>query len=210
MRGGVIDRSGDHDLIVEPTRTGTGGALALSSDGRSRYREAEVGFRFTHGPAAEANVSYVHSTARADLNSLSSYYDAVMWPIVGQNAYARSYGDVPHRLLARGRVMPSPTWLLLGILDWRSGMPWSAVNEYLDFVGPRNETYRFPAYARTEIGVEHRFRIFGLKPWIGIRAYNAFDAFLPADVQANLNSPLFGTFYNSEYRQFRLQFRFER
>ena len=210
VRGGIIDRSGDHDLIVEPIRTGTGGALALSSGGRSRYREAEAGIRFTHGPAAEANVSYVHSTARGDLNSLSSYYDAVMWPIVGQNAYAPSYGDVPHRLLARGRVMPSPTWLLLGILDWRSGMPWSAVNEYLDFVGPRNETYRFPAYARTEIGVEHRFRIFGLKPWIGIRAYNAFDAFLPADVQANLNSPLFGTFYNSEYRQFRLQFRFER
>jgi len=133
-----------------------------------------------------------------------------MWPIVGQNAYAPLYGDVPHRLLARGRVMPTATWLLLGILDWRSGMPWSAMNEYLDFVGPRNETHRFPAYARTEIGVEHRFRIFSLRPWIGIRAYNAFDAFLPTDVQGNLGSPLFGTFYNSEYRQLRLQFRFER
>ena len=59
-------------------------------------------------------------------------------------------------------------------------------------------------------GIEHRIKIFGLQPWIGVRAYNAFDAFLPTDVQANLNSPLFGTYYNSEYRQFRLQFRFER
>jgi Carboxypeptidase regulatory-like domain/TonB dependent receptor len=210
VHGGVIDRSGDHELVVDPIRTDTRGLLALSSAGRSRYREAEVGIRFTHGPAAEVNASYVHSMARGDLNSLSGYYDAVMWPIVGQNAYAPMYGDVPHRLLARGRVMPTSTWLLLGILDWRSGMPWSAVNEYLDFVGPRNETYRFPAYARTEIGVEHRFKIFGLKPWVGVRAYNAFDAFLPADVQANLNSPLFGSFYNSEYRQLRLQFRFER
>ena len=210
VHGGVIDRRGDHELVVDPIRTGTRGMLALSSTGRSQYREAEVGIRFTHGPAAEANVSYVHSTARGDLNSLTSYYDAVMWPIVGQNAYAPLAGDVPHRLLVRGRVMPTSTWLLLGILDWRSGMPWSAVNESLDFVGPRNETYRFPAYARTEIGVEHRFRVFGLKPWIGVRAYNAFDAFLPVDVQNNLNSPLFGTFYNSEYRQLRLQFRFER
>jgi hypothetical protein len=33
---------------------------------------------------------------------------------------------------------------------------------------------------------------------------------MPSDVQANLNSPAFGSFYNSEYRQFRLQVRFER
>jgi len=210
LSGSLIDRSGDHELIVDPVQSGSRGSLLLSSAGRSKYREAEVGIRFTHGPAAEVNASYVHSSARGDLNSLTNYYDAVMWPIVGQNAYAPLPGDVPHRLLARGRVMPTSTWLLLGILDWRSGMPWSAVNEYLDFVGPRNETHRFPAYARTEIGVEHRFRIFSLRPWIGIRAYNAFDAFLPTDVQGNLGSPRFGTFYNSEYRQLRLQFRFER
>ena len=210
LSGSLIDRSGDHELIVDPVQSGSRGSLLLSSAGRSKYREAEVGIRFTHGPAAEVNASYVHSSARGDLNSLTNYYDAVMWPIVGQNAYAPLPGDVPHRLLARGRVMPTSTWLLLGILDWRSGMPWSAVNEYLDFVGPRNETHRFPAYARTEIGVEHRFRILSLRPWIGIRAYNAFDAFLPTDVQGNLGSPRFGTFYNSEYRQLRLQFRFER
>ena len=44
----------------------------------------------------------------------------------------------------------------------------------------------------------------------GQLAARGFDAFLPMDVQNNKSSPLFGTFYNSEYRQFRLQFRFER
>jgi hypothetical protein len=39
---------------------------------------------------------------------------------------------------------------------------------------------------------------------------NALDAFLPTDVQANNSSPFFGSFYNSEYRQFRIQTRFER
>jgi hypothetical protein len=29
-------------------------------------------------------------------------------------------------------------------------------------------------------------------------------------VQANLESPAFGSFYNSEYRQFRIHVRFER
>jgi len=210
LRGGIIDRTGDHELIVQPVRSGPTGALVVSSTGRSKYRELEVGVHFTHGPAFDATATYAHSTARGDLNSLSNYYDAVMWPIVAENAYAPLPGDVPHRLLARGRAMPTPTWLLLGIVDWRSGMPWSAVNEYLDFVGPRNEQYRFPSYVRTELGIEHRFKVFKLRPWIGVRAYNAFDAFLPMDVQNNLNSPLFGTFYNSEYRQLRLQIRFER
>ena len=37
---------------------------------------------------------------------------------------------------------------------------------------------------------------------------NALGSFLPSDVQANISSPAFGTFYNSEYRQFRIQIRF--
>jgi len=210
LRAGVIDRSGDNELIVVPAHSGSTGSLVVSSTGRSTYREAEVGVHFTHGPAFDVNASYVHSMARGDSNSLNNYYDAVMWPIVAENAYAPLPGDVPHRLLARGRAMPTPTWLLVGIVDWRSGMPWSAVNEYLDFIGPRNQQFRFPTYARTELAIEHRVKLFTLRPWIGVRAYNAFDAFLPMDVQNNKSSPLFGTFYNSEYRQFRLQFRFER
>ena len=80
----------------------------------------------------------------------------------------------------------------------------------LDFVGPRNDGRRFPNYARVALGVEHRFKILGLQPWIGVRADNAFKAFLPIDVQPNIGSPHFGTFYNSEFRQMRLQVRFER
>jgi hypothetical protein len=79
----------------------------------------------------------------------------------------------------------------------------------LEFVGARN-SLRFPTYARLELAIERRFKIFKFEPWIGLRAYNALNAFLPTDVQSNLASPAFGSFYNSEYRQFRLQVRFER
>jgi hypothetical protein len=105
--------------------------------------------------------------------------------------------------------MPTDRWLFVGAMDWRSGLPYSVVDASLDFVGPRN-TERFPRYFRVELGVERRFRIFGREPWIGVRAENAFDTFLPTDVQANRSSPNFGRFYNSEYRQFRIQFRFAR
>jgi hypothetical protein len=143
------------------------------------------------------------------LNAFTNFFDSVLWPVVGQNGYGPARSDVPHRLLARGRAMPTPQWLLVGVLDWRSGLPYSVVNESLDFVGPRNDR-RFPAYFRVDLGAEHRFRLRKLRPWIGVRVDNAFGSFLPVDVQANLGSPAFGTFYNTEYRQFRIQLRFER
>ena len=67
----------------------------------------------------------------------------------------------------------------------------------LDFVGPRNDR-RFPTYVRVDLGVEHRFKFGKYRPWIGVRVDNALNSFLPADVQANITSPAFGTFYNSD------------
>jgi hypothetical protein len=133
----------------------------------------------------------------------------VLAPIIGENVYARLSTDVPHRLLVRGRVMPSAKWLLLGILDWHTGVPYSIVNETLDFTGPRNEL-RFPTYAWLELGVERRFKIFRFQPWIGIRMTNVLGTFLPDEVQNNTGSPFFGTYYNSEPRRIRGNVRFER
>jgi hypothetical protein len=206
---GAVHRSGTHELVVDPARAGNLTEIHLSSTGVSLYREAEVGVQYTRGTALDLHASYVRSAASGDLNPLTNYFDTVLWPVVGANARAALGGDAPNRLLARGRVMPTSRWLLLGILDWRSGLPYSTIDDMLEYVGPRN-VRRFPTYARTELGIEHRFKILGVQPWIGIRAYNALNAFLPTDVQANIGSPNFGSFYNSEYRQFRLQVRFER
>ena len=96
--------------------------------------------------------------------------------------YASLGTDIPHRLLVTGRVRPREKWLVLGILDWHSGVPYSVVDEMLDFVGPRN-ALRFPVYSWLELGVERRFKIFRWQPWIGVRAGNALGLFLPTDVQ---------------------------
>ena len=105
--------------------------------------------------------------------------------------------------------MPTTRWLLLGTLDWRSGLPYSIVNEALEFVGSRN-AQRFPTYHRLDVAFERRVAIARWQPWLGLRAVNALDSFLPADVQANIGSPAFGSFYNSEFREFRIHLRFER
>jgi hypothetical protein len=205
----LIDRRGSDELLLNQTEVDGHPVLMLDSSGRSQYREAELGAHYTRGTRVDLNLSYVRSVGRSDLNSFTSFYDAVLWPIVGENEYAPSRTDVPHRFVARGRVRPIENWLLVGTLDWRSGLPYSVVNEWLDFVGPRNDR-RFPTYVRVDTGAEHRFTVGKYRPWVGIRIENVLGSFLPADVQANITSPAFGTFYNSEYRQFRIQVRFER
>ena len=52
--------------------------------------------------------------------------------------------------------------------------------------------------------------IYKWDPWVIVHAFNALNRFTPIDVQANVASPAFGTFYNSEVRRFVLQFRFAR
>jgi hypothetical protein len=206
---GGIDRQGSRELIVNPVQFGRTGTVQLSSTGRSSYREAEVGVNFAYPEKADVKATYTRAVARADLNEVTSYFDTILRPVTGVNAYAPANADVPHRLFVRGRYTPVPTWLFIGILDWRTGLPYSAVNEMLDYVGPRNGL-RYPTYARLETGVEHRFKSLKFQPWIGVRIWNTFNAFLPWDVQANTGSSAFGTFYNSEYRQFRIQIRFEK
>jgi Carboxypeptidase regulatory-like domain/TonB dependent receptor len=207
---GGIDRRGSHELIVQALQTGaTAGQLLLSSTGNSSYREADIGINFTYGTTADFHVSYTRSEALGDLNTLTNYMNAIMWPIVGANQYTTASTDVPNRLLARGRLMPTPRWLMLGIFDWHTGLPYSVVNDTLDFVGER-DSLRFPTFVRLEVGLERRFKVLKFQPWIGVRVWNALSHFNPTDVQANLNSPYYGGFYNSEYRQFRLQVRFER
>jgi hypothetical protein len=206
---GLLDRRGSHELIVDTTQRDALGWWTLSSDGRSQYREISAGAHFKWTSRADLNISYARSMARSDANALSAFLDTVMWPIISPNSYGVAVGDVPNRFFGRGYVLPTPTWLLLGILDWRTGTPYSVVNESLDIVGDRNSR-RMPNRLRLDLGVEHRFMFLKWKPWIGVRAYNALDSFIPVDVQANTGSAAFGTFYNSDYRQLRLQLRFER
>lgn len=205
----VLDRRGEDELVLDPSVAGGAELLTLTSSGRSRYLQEEVGVHLTRGARMDVSASYVHSTAREHLNAFVAYYGAILAPIVGADAYAPAAADAPHRLFVRGQAMPTSRWMLVGTFDWRNGLPYSIVDENLEFVGARNQE-RLPVYVRTELGLDRRIALAHAHPWLGIRAANALSAFLPADVQANLGSPAFGSFYNSEYRQFRIHIRFER
>jgi hypothetical protein len=209
VHASFLDRQGSRELMLDSEHSLGPGELVLRSDGRSTYYDLEAGVHVSHSSRFDLTASYSRSVAEGDLNAFALYYDTMLWPVVTPRSYGPLATDVPHRFLARGRLLPASTWLISAVADWRTGLPYSLVDAALDFVGPRN-VQRMPNYLRFDLGLEHRFKIFKLQPWIGVRAYNAFNAFLPADVQANISSPAFGSFYNSQFRQYRLQVRFER
>jgi hypothetical protein len=163
MRAGWLDRRGSGTLVLTSRVDGPAPAILLDSSGRSRYREVDVGLRYRRPLAADLDVSYIRSQTRANLNAFSEFFDLMLRPVVGANAYAPAHADVPHRLFLRGRLMPTARWLVLGVADWRSGLPYAVVDEALEFVGARN-SHRFPSRLRLEIGLERRLRILGREP----------------------------------------------
>ncbi len=86
---------------------GSGIERRLSSDGRSSYRDVELGAHYTRGSTVDVDMTYTRSRSEGDLNVLASSFDSVLAPIIGENAYAALNTDVPHRLFIRGRVMPT-------------------------------------------------------------------------------------------------------
>lgn len=165
--------------------------------------------RYSPGPRLELSGTYVRSSARANLNAYTAFFDNVRWPIIGTDAHAPVASHTPHRLVAHTRTVFGTRWLVSSIVEAHSGFPYSATNDMLDWVGPRNEGYHFPTLVLLDLDVEHKFTFLKGKPWIGLRAYNALNRFTPTEVQSNLSSAAFGSFYNSYSRQIRLQVRFD-
>ena len=211
FRAAALNRRGSNELIVNPVvaAPGSPAALLLSSSGRSAYAEGEATLRYAPSRQFEVSGTYVRSSAKADLNAYTAFFDNIRWPVIGQDQYAPTSSSVPHRLIAHTRTIFANRVLVSSILEVHSGFPYSPVNAMLDWVGPRNQLFYFPTFTMLDLDVERRFTFIKGKPWIGVRAYNALNRFSPTEVQANLSSPAFGSFYNSYGRQLRLQVRFE-
>jgi hypothetical protein len=82
------------------------------------------------------------------------------------------------------------------VYEWRTGFPWSAVDEFQDFIGPRNLSGRLPAVNALDFTLARPLRFKRYRFTGGIKVYNAFDAGNERDVQTNVTAPDYGTFYN--------------
>jgi hypothetical protein len=189
-----LKRYGSHEHVVSPEpATGT---LRLASAGTSSYKELANTVRYLGGGRRDLTLSYVWARGTADLNSYDDFYGNIRNPIIRANEYNLISTDVRHRLLLSGSIGLPAQWDFAPVLELRSGFPWSAVDDFQDFVGPRSRSGRLPAVRTLDFSLARPWQFKKRRFRAGIRIYNLFGASAYRDIQANTTSPLYGTPYN--------------
>jgi hypothetical protein len=203
-----LERVGTNEYLIEPLEPeasglpGSTGSLDLSSSGRSNYRETEATLRYI-GPAdRQLTLTYVRSRSEGDLNSFDTFFGNFRDPIIRPDQYALTNVDVPNRLIALA-VFYAGKWRVAPLIEARNGFPYSIVNQDQDFVGQRNSA-RFPFFYSLDLGISRPIVIRHRNARIGLKANHLLNNWAPRDVQANIASPSFGTFYNSIVPRFNL------
>ncbi len=186
---------------------GTNPLLLMTNTGGSRYEEFESTVRYRTGKYADLNFSYVHSSARGDLNVLSQVYVPFEQPVIRPNFFSALNSDVPNRVVAWGQFQLPWKITASPVLDLHTGFPYSAVDVLQNYVGQPNGL-RFPTFMSIDLKLSKDFRIPFL-PWVrnhtlrgAIGVFNVTNHLNPRDVYNNVTSPYFGHFAGPQHRTF--------
>jgi hypothetical protein len=223
LRLGYEERRTRRDFIIEPIFGVAGDdLLLLKNDGNARYREFQVAGRYRLQEKHQLFAAYVRSRAVGDTNDFNTYFGNVRNPVIRPNEFTLQPFDAPHRLLFWGDIGLPKQIIATPVVDWRTGFPFSLLDQEQDFVGGRNRGGRFPPFFSLDLQVTKYLRVpvpnwkvvpaqFRGKKYggrVGIKFFNVTNHWNPRDVQNNLDSQSFGTFYNSVGRSIRLKFEF--
>jgi len=203
----LLARNEHRGLVFETaTPQQIGSAFLLESTRRDKYRGATVSARHSFKNGAEAFGSYTRSRANSD---------QVLDPTLGALYFAAQQSgplawDAPNRFLGWASV-PTPLWgiLFTCLLDYRTGYPFSEVNQQQFLVGAAN-SQRFPDYASVNIGLEKKFRFRGYLFAVRGSVINLFDRQNADVVVNNVDAPMnqFLTFGGGQGRAFTGRLRF--
>jgi hypothetical protein len=194
LKVGFLHRKGSHEYVLSPDPAA--GLLRLSSSGSSRYRELESTIRYLGGERRDLTLSYVWARGTADLNNYDQFYGNFRNPIVRPNENNLTPNDVRHRLLLRGTFGLPWDLSFSPVLELRSGFPWSTVDEFQDFVGPRNRGGRLPAVRTLDFTLVRPWHVLKYNFRAGLKVYNVFGSGAERDIQSNITSPFYGTAFN--------------
>ena len=201
----LLARDEHHGLVYETvTPNQLGSDFLLETSRRDKYRGITVSVRHTFANTTELFGAYTRSKATTDQD---------LDPVLGQLYFAPQQPgplswDAPNRLITWGSV-PTPWWGLLFayFFDYRTGFPYSAVNQQQFLVGAPN-SYRFPSYANLTVSLEKKFtfkeRIFALR----VALVNVANRQNPDVVVNNVDAPNFGVFEGGQGRAVTARLRF--
>ncbi len=205
LRADFTRSSTNHIYIVQPQTDFFGRkAIVLTPSGQATYDAFELTAKLTLPKSQPVFISYVRSKARGDLNDFNTYFGYFGEPLIRQNQYSNLPTDVPNRLLAWGTFNLPHKITLSPILEWRSGFPYSVLNEAQNFVGLRNSSAtRFPAFFSLDAEIAKDFQVtkkYAVR--LSLKGFNLTNHFNPRNVRNNLGDPQFGTFLNNYRRYF--------
>ena len=152
------------------------GAAALSSSGHVALPGTGGDDALSGRRAAGPDGLVRLGRGTADLNNYDQFFGNFRNPIVRANENSLIPTDVPHRLLVRGTIGLPGKWDFAPVLELRSGFPWSAVNEFQDFVGPRNRAGRLPAVRTLDFTLSRPWQFRKYRFRAGLKMYNVFGA----------------------------------
>lgn len=190
-----------------------GGYYFLRNWRHDRYQALELSLRRTFG-RFEWSAGYTRSSARTDAAVDYSLEN----PVFARQAPGPLPWDTPNRLLMWGWApVPRrglPRWIasIVGetdaayLVEYRSGFPFSLVNDEAVMVGPPNAR-RLPGYFSINLHFERKFRaLHYLWAWrFGFN--NITNNGNPNVVNNNIDSPLFLTYGRGQSRAFTVRLR---
>jgi outer membrane receptor protein involved in Fe transport len=206
VRVGYQQRNTVRDFFLDPLASGPTGSLSLSGRGSDFYKEFQITgrYRIHH---STVNASYVRSRAYGDLNDFNQFFGNDPQAVIQPNQRGRLNFDAPNRVLAWGELAAPWKFTFAPVLDLHTGFPYSTINQYREFVGPRNDL-RIPRFVSTDLQVlrEIRLPIKEKHARVGFGVFNVFNRANYRDVQNDLDSYRFGEFFNGIGRTFHGKF----
>jgi hypothetical protein len=209
LRLELLGRDQHHGLVYETVTPGQiGSVFVLQTSRRDRYRGLTVTVRHNWENGAYLFGSYTRSTASSDQvldPFLGSLYFAPQQP-------ASLSWDAPNRILSWGNV-PTPIWGLQFnyFYEYRSGYPFSVINQQQFLVGPPN-ALRFPVYSNLTLSVEKKFHFTGRLFAVRVAVVNILNRTNPDTVVNNIDAigttPNFLTFSGGQDRAVTARLRF--
>jgi hypothetical protein len=202
-----IERRGRRGLVYldqfEPGRN----LFVLRSARRDRYDGLQLTARRVLRETGSILFSYTRSSARSN----AVFEVGLENPVYGRQGEGPLAWDAPHRLISWGWVPFSLPWIKSLVLsytvEWRSGYPYSLVNEEQQRVGPPNGQ-RLPTYFSANLHAEKRLRWFGFEWAVRAGFNNLTDRRNPTEINNNIDSPEFGARGGVQGRSFTGRIRF--
>ena len=211
LRIAYENRNTARDFVVSQTSAPESGVISLSNAGSDSYREFQIAGKYQL-PRMTLNGSYVHSRAHGDLNDPFLFFGNYPQAVIQPNQKGRLLFDAPNRELVWADIKGPWKLNIAPVYDIHTGFPYSVQNEYRDYVGPRSSK-RFPRFSSADLQITRPFTMHVGDRDFRVRAggsvSNVFNHDNPRDVQNDLDSSTYGSFYNDAWREYRGKLVFE-